>query len=112
MGAMKRYAEEVSDDMGFGGEINEQVIAEADRRLLKAAARAREVAFTFRVFTVVGLYPSAGDGDGRFLFPVDRDGHLIVHSDMAIARAQRANYRACLHGNWKGYAVTEAGITG
>ena len=33
MSAMKRYAEEVSVDMGFGGEINDEVLAEAQRRL-------------------------------------------------------------------------------
>ncbi len=36
MGAMKRYAEDVSVDMGFGGEINEEVMAEAQRRLDEA----------------------------------------------------------------------------
>ena len=33
MGAIKRFAEEVSVDMGLGGEINEEVLAEAQRRL-------------------------------------------------------------------------------
>lgn len=33
MGAMKRFAENVSDEMGFGGFINEEVMLEAQRRL-------------------------------------------------------------------------------
>jgi len=33
MSYMKRYAEEVSVSMGFGGEINDEVLAEAQRRL-------------------------------------------------------------------------------
>lgn len=33
MSAMKRYAEQVSVEMGFGGEINDEVLAEAQRRL-------------------------------------------------------------------------------
>jgi hypothetical protein len=32
MGAVKRYLEELSEEMGFGGEINEEVLAEARRR--------------------------------------------------------------------------------
>lgn len=37
MGAMKRYAESVSEEMNFGGEINFEVLAEAQRRLDEAA---------------------------------------------------------------------------
>jgi len=33
MGMMKRYAEQVSEEMGFDGELNDQVLTEADRRL-------------------------------------------------------------------------------
>ena len=33
MGAMKRLAEDVSVDMGLGGEISEEVLEEAQRRL-------------------------------------------------------------------------------
>lgn len=36
---MKRYAENVSVDMGFEGEINDEVLAEAQRRLDEAEAR-------------------------------------------------------------------------
>ena len=36
MGAMKRYAESVSEEMGFNGEINDEVIEEAQRRLDEA----------------------------------------------------------------------------
>jgi len=36
MGAMKRYAEEISVEMNFGGEINSEVLAEAQRRLDEA----------------------------------------------------------------------------
>ncbi len=39
MGAMKRYAETVSTDMGFEGEINDEVMAEAQRRLDEAEVR-------------------------------------------------------------------------
>lgn len=39
MGAMKRYAEDVSVDMGFEGEINDEVLMEAQRRLDEAEAR-------------------------------------------------------------------------
>jgi len=33
MSAMKRFAEDVSVDMGYGGEINDEVLDEAQRRL-------------------------------------------------------------------------------
>lgn len=33
MSAMKRFAENVSVEMGFDGELNDEVLAEADRRL-------------------------------------------------------------------------------
>ncbi len=33
MGAMKRFAEDVSVDMGLDGELNDDVLAEAQRRL-------------------------------------------------------------------------------
>jgi hypothetical protein len=33
MSAMKRFAEQVSVELGFDGEINEEVLAEAQRRL-------------------------------------------------------------------------------
>ena len=33
MSAMKRFAEDVSVDMGYDGEINDEVLAEAHRRL-------------------------------------------------------------------------------
>ena len=36
MGAMKRYAEDVSVDMGFDGVINDEVMVEAQRRLDEA----------------------------------------------------------------------------
>lgn len=39
MGAMKRYAETVSVDLGFDGEINDEVMAEAQRRLDAAEVR-------------------------------------------------------------------------
>lgn len=38
MGAMKRYAEQVSVELGYGGEINGVVRREAQRRLDKLAA--------------------------------------------------------------------------
>lgn len=41
MGAMKRYAEGVSVDMGFDGEINETVLIEAQRRLNDPEVKAR-----------------------------------------------------------------------
>lgn len=34
-GAMKRFVEEVSVDMGLGGEISDEVLAEAQRRLAR-----------------------------------------------------------------------------
>jgi len=33
MGALKRFAENVSVDMGYDGEIDDEVLAEAERRL-------------------------------------------------------------------------------
>jgi len=39
MGAMKRYAESVSEDMGLDGEVNDDVLLEAQRRLDEAEAR-------------------------------------------------------------------------
>ena len=33
MGAMKRYAEQISMEMGFGGEINGAVLREGQKRL-------------------------------------------------------------------------------
>ena len=33
MAMMKRYAEEVSVELGFGGELNDQVLQEAQRRI-------------------------------------------------------------------------------
>lgn len=42
MSAMKRYAEEVSVEMGFGGEINDEVLEEAQRRLDEVEARREE----------------------------------------------------------------------
>lgn len=33
MSAMKEFAEDVSIEMGFGGEINDAVLSEAQRRL-------------------------------------------------------------------------------
>jgi hypothetical protein len=33
MSRMKHYAEQVSIDMGLGGELTDEVLAEADRRL-------------------------------------------------------------------------------
>ncbi len=34
MSAMKRFAEDVSVEMGFEGEINDEVLIEAQRRLI------------------------------------------------------------------------------
>lgn len=42
MGMMKRYAEDVSVDMGLEGEITDGVLEEAQRRLDEAKARAQE----------------------------------------------------------------------
>lgn len=39
---MKRYAESVSDDMGFCGAINNTVLVEAQRRLDEKAARRKQ----------------------------------------------------------------------
>ena len=33
MGSVKRYLEDLSDEIGYGGSINAEVIAEATRRL-------------------------------------------------------------------------------
>jgi len=36
MGAMKAFAEEISVQMGFGGELNDEVLEEAQRRLTES----------------------------------------------------------------------------
>lgn len=106
MGAMKRFAEDVSEELGYDGEINGDVINEAHRRLDQAAIEGRNVAVDFRVFIVHGLYTGEGDGNGRFVFPVGCDGELILSEHQGIARLQRANYNACRNGSWKGFPVS------
>ena len=41
MGAMKRFAEDVSVDMGYGGEINDHVLKEAQERLERQIEQAQ-----------------------------------------------------------------------
>ena len=106
MGMMKRFCEDVSQEMGFRGQINTSVVRVADRRLHATKSTQRETGYTFEVYIVHGLYPGHGDGNGRFMFPISRDGFLIEHSDYQIAKGMRANYRACRRGIWKGYRVT------
>jgi len=43
MGAMKRFAEDVSVEMGFGGELNDLVLTEAHRQLEAVSIRCRRV---------------------------------------------------------------------
>jgi len=38
-GAMKRFLEDISVEMGFGGEINDRVIAEGQKRLNQDGGR-------------------------------------------------------------------------
>lgn len=43
MGAMKRYAEQVSVELGYDGELNDEVLQEAQRRLDKLEGELRAI---------------------------------------------------------------------
>jgi hypothetical protein len=69
MGQMKRHAELVSIEMGLGGEITDEVMAEADRRLKRRerTRRALEIAANLRLgyMECAGCYDADATPDGH-----------------------------------------------
>jgi hypothetical protein len=99
MSNIKRYLEEISEDLGLDGEINETVLAEATRRMNIEVARAIIVGhLTFHNVSpdsyelIDGKEWEGEYGKAALLILIHEDPDVSAHTSLANARVVIGDY--------------------